>query len=154
LRRDWSESREPDSSLTLGGPPASLSRAQAAWRHPATAEIGPEACDVFVQLGYLAGPDRRNPPAVRTTLGSLCNARSLLASRRFSSRTLLHATRERSRKKIGRPPIGKGVQFNSSFRPEVAARIDSWRAAQPNPQPSRSEAIRQLIEKALANFRL
>jgi hypothetical protein len=31
----------------------------------ATAEIGREACDLFVQLGY--GP-RSNPPAVRTAL--------------------------------------------------------------------------------------
>ena len=34
----------------------------------ATAEIGPEACDLFVQLGDLAETDRRNPPAVRTAL--------------------------------------------------------------------------------------
>ena len=53
-------------------------------------------------------------------------------------------------KKKGRPAIGKGLQFNASFRPEVAARIDAWIAAQPDPKPSRPEAIRRLVEKALA----
>jgi len=32
----------------------------------ATVEIGPAACDLFVQLGALAEPDRRSSPAVRT----------------------------------------------------------------------------------------
>jgi hypothetical protein len=53
-------------------------------------------------------------------------------------------------KKRGRPSIGKGLQFNSSFRPEMAARIDAWIAHQPEPRPSRSEAIRRLVEKALS----
>jgi hypothetical protein len=52
-------------------------------------------------------------------------------------------------KKRGRPSIGKGLQFNASFRPEVAAQIDTWIARQPEPRPSRSEAIRRLVEKAL-----
>jgi hypothetical protein len=52
-------------------------------------------------------------------------------------------------KKRGRPSIGKGLQFNASFRPEIASRIEAWIAAQPDPQPSRSEAIRRLVEKGL-----
>jgi hypothetical protein len=56
-------------------------------------------------------------------------------------------------KKRGRPSIGKGLQFNSSFRPELAARIDAWIATQPDPKPSRPEAIRRLVEKALARFK-
>ena len=32
---------------------------------------------------------------------------------------------------------------------ELTARIDAWIAAQPEPQLSRSEAIRRLIEKGL-----
>jgi hypothetical protein len=54
-------------------------------------------------------------------------------------------------KKRGRPSIGKGLQFNSSFRPELAARIDVWIEKQPEPRPSRSEAIRKLVEKGLAH---
>jgi hypothetical protein len=53
-------------------------------------------------------------------------------------------------KKRGRPSIGKGLQFNSSFRPELAARIDAWIGKQPEPKPSRPEAIRRLVEKGLA----
>jgi metal-responsive CopG/Arc/MetJ family transcriptional regulator len=56
-------------------------------------------------------------------------------------------------KKRGRPSIGRGLQFNSSFRPELAERIDAWIAAQPDPKPSRSEAIRRLVDKALARFK-
>jgi hypothetical protein len=53
-------------------------------------------------------------------------------------------------KKRGRPSIGKGLQFNSSFRPELAEKIDAWISSQPDPKPSRPEAIRRLVEKALA----
>jgi hypothetical protein len=40
--------------------------------------------------------------------------------------------------------------LNFRAPPELTARIDGWRALQPEPHPSRSEAIRRLIEKALA----
>ena len=56
-------------------------------------------------------------------------------------------------KKRGRPSIGRGLQFNASFRPEVARQIEAWIASQPEPQPSRSEAIRLLVEKGLARFK-
>jgi metal-responsive CopG/Arc/MetJ family transcriptional regulator len=32
---------------------------------------------------------------------------------------------------------------------KLTARIDAWIAEQPEPQPSRSEAIRRLLEQAL-----
>jgi Arc/MetJ-type ribon-helix-helix transcriptional regulator len=35
--------------------------------------------------------------------------------------------------------------------PELDAAIDAWIERQPEPKPSRSGAIRQLIEKALGN---
>jgi len=34
--------------------------------------------------------------------------------------------------------------------PELEAKIDAWTQCQPDPKPSRSEAIRQLIEEGLA----
>jgi hypothetical protein len=34
--------------------------------------------------------------------------------------------------------------------PDLDAAITAWIASQPDPKPSRSEAIRQLIEKGLA----
>jgi Arc/MetJ-type ribon-helix-helix transcriptional regulator len=33
--------------------------------------------------------------------------------------------------------------------PELEAKIDAWIERQPNPKPSRSEAIRRLIDKGL-----
>lgn len=57
------------------------------------------------------------------------------------------------KKKRGRPAIGKGLQFNAMLRPEMAQALDSWIAAQPDPKPSRPEAIRRLIEKALGSER-
>jgi hypothetical protein len=35
------------------------------------------------------------------------------------------------------------------LRPEMAAAIDAWIAAQPEPRPSRPEAIRRLLAEAL-----
>jgi Arc/MetJ-type ribon-helix-helix transcriptional regulator len=43
--------------------------------------------------------------------------------------------------------------LNFRSPPELTAKIDLWRANLPEPQPSRSEAIRQLLEKALARFK-
>jgi hypothetical protein len=37
--------------------------------------------------------------------------------------------------------------------PELEAKIDAWIAGQPDPKPSRSEAIRQLIGKGLKTDR-
>jgi Arc/MetJ-type ribon-helix-helix transcriptional regulator len=34
--------------------------------------------------------------------------------------------------------------------PELEAKLDAWIKAQPEPRPSRSEAIRRLLESALA----
>ncbi len=53
------------------------------------------------------------------------------------------------KKTRGRPAIGVGVQVNTMLRPEQAERLDAWIAQQPEPRPSRPEAIRRLIEKAL-----
>jgi hypothetical protein len=41
----------------------------------------------------------------------------------------------------------------SARRPELKARIDAWRASEGEPQPSRSQAIRFLLEKGLAKGR-
>jgi hypothetical protein len=35
----------------------------------------------------------------------------------------------------------------------VFQKVDSWIAAQPAPKPSRPEAIRRLVDKALARFK-
>ncbi|KAA2236967.1 ribbon-helix-helix protein, CopG family [Salinarimonas soli] len=53
-------------------------------------------------------------------------------------------------KKRGRPPTG-GRDPLVGFRapPEMLATLDAWREAQPD-RPSRSEAIRRLVERALS----
>jgi hypothetical protein len=37
---------------------------------------------------------------------------------------------------------------------ELTAKLDAWIAGQPEPRPSRSEAIRSFLEKALARAKL
>jgi hypothetical protein len=36
---------------------------------------------------------------------------------------------------------------------ETIAALDAWIAAQPEPKPSRPEAIRRIVDKALARFK-
>ena len=55
-------------------------------------------------------------------------------------------------KKRGRPAIGRGVQINAMLRPETVSALDNWRGVQPD-KPSRPEAIRRLVDKALARFK-
>jgi hypothetical protein len=48
----------------------------------------------------------------------------------------------------GRPRVDSVAQ-HFRISTELASRIDAWIAAQPDPKPSRPEAIRRLAEKAL-----
>ena len=50
-----------------------------------------------------------------------------------------------TKKKRGPAPTGKGTLIGVRLQPEVLAKIDALRA-QHSPQPSRPEAIRQIIE--------
>jgi Arc/MetJ-type ribon-helix-helix transcriptional regulator len=50
-------------------------------------------------------------------------------------------------KKRGRPATGKDPLIGVRIRPPLVTQIDQWAADE---QVSRSEAIRRLIEKALA----
>ncbi len=51
-------------------------------------------------------------------------------------------------KKRGRPATGQDPLLNFRAPPELTERIDAWAAKQKD-APSRSEAIRRLLEKAL-----
>jgi hypothetical protein len=51
---------------------------------------------------------------------------------------------------IGDASFGVDPMLNFRSSPELTAQIEDWIAAQPEPQPTRSEAIRRLLEKALA----
>jgi hypothetical protein len=52
------------------------------------------------------------------------------------------------KKSRGRPPVESEALTVRVHRKQLAA-IDSWIAKQPEPRPSRPEAIRRLLEKAL-----
>ena len=51
-------------------------------------------------------------------------------------------------KKRGRPPTGRDPVSAIRLSPDFRERVDAWREAQPD-KPSRSEAIRRLVEEAL-----
>lgn len=50
----------------------------------------------------------------------------------------------------GRPETGIGPAIGLRLHPELSNDLDAWIAAQPEPKPSRPEAIRILMKQALA----
>lgn len=52
-------------------------------------------------------------------------------------------------KKRGRPATGKGEPVNVRLQPEHLTALDAWITRQPEPKPSRPEAIRALVGMAL-----
>lgn len=48
-------------------------------------------------------------------------------------------------KRRGRPATGKGEPVTVRLQPEHAAPLDAWIADQPDPKPSRPEAIRYAL---------
>lgn len=50
-----------------------------------------------------------------------------------------------SSKKRGRPPTGIGKAIGLRLYPELDAGLDAWIADQPDPKPSRPEAIRHAL---------
>lgn len=54
-----------------------------------------------------------------------------------------------NKKKIGRPSTGVGTLVGQRWRDDQLRQIDHWRRAQAD-KPGRSEAIRRLVELALA----
>jgi hypothetical protein len=61
----------------------------------------------------------------------------------------LPASPEKPKKKMGRPPTGIGPVIGVRFYPDMQAELDAWIANQPDPKPSRPEAIRRLVGVAL-----
>jgi hypothetical protein len=55
-------------------------------------------------------------------------------------------TEKRSR---GRPKTGIGPNIGLRLYPELDAALDAWIAKQPEPKPSRPEAIRRILRGAL-----
>jgi hypothetical protein len=55
----------------------------------------------------------------------------------------------RKKRGRGRPPTGIGKPVGLRLYPELERRVDQWASNQPD-NPGRPEAIRRLIEQALA----
>jgi hypothetical protein len=52
-------------------------------------------------------------------------------------------------KKRGPKPTGKGTLIGVRLLPDVLQPLDKWISERPDPKPSRPEAIRRLVKKAL-----
>jgi len=58
-----------------------------------------------------------------------------------------------SKKKRGPPATGQGTPIVVRIHAAGLAAIDAWIEKQPEPKPSRPEAIRRLVEVALGKLR-
>ena len=59
------------------------------------------------------------------------------------------AIADKPKKKMGRPPTGIGRTIGLRLYPEEETALDAWIAQQPDPKPSRPEAIRRILRAAL-----
>ncbi|WP_374389313.1 hypothetical protein [Sandaracinobacter sp.] len=55
-----------------------------------------------------------------------------------------------TKKRKGPAPTGKGILIGLRLQPDQLAALDAWIAAQPDPKPSRPEAVRRLLGEKLA----
>jgi len=58
------------------------------------------------------------------------------------------ATLSDNKKKLGRPATGVGTMIGVRLQPDQLAAVDDWAEQQPD-APTRPEAIRRLVAKAL-----
>jgi hypothetical protein len=69
----------------------------------------------------------------------------------FCGTEVLAMTQETSvpKKRRGPPATGWGTPIQVRLQPELLTILEAWRLAQPDPKPSRPEAIRRLLTAAL-----
>ena len=53
------------------------------------------------------------------------------------------------RKRVGRPPTGMAPSLTFRCPSNLIGKLDTWIAALPPPQPSRSEALRRILAQVL-----
>ena len=63
------------------------------------------------------------------------------------------ASPDKPKKKMGRPPTGIGPVIGVRLYPEMQVELEAWIADQPDPKPSKPEAIRRLVAVALGGKR-
>ncbi|PZR36495.1 hypothetical protein [Caulobacter segnis] len=56
------------------------------------------------------------------------------------------------RKKPGPPATGKGTPVQVRLQPNILADVDAWIDQQPDPKPSRPEAVRRLATEGLISW--
>lgn len=56
---------------------------------------------------------------------------------------------EKAKRPRGRPRTGIGRVLSLRLYPEQEAALNAWIARQPDPKPSRADALRRLVEKGL-----
>ena len=71
------------------------------------------------------------------------------AANRVIHSFMVMSNRVLHKKRRGPAPTGKTPATGVRIPEPLRGRLDAWIAAQPEPQPSRSEAIRRLLERAL-----
>ena len=59
------------------------------------------------------------------------------------------AIAEDKKNKGGRPRTGIGPSIGLRLYPDLEAKLDAWIEVQPEPKPSKPEAIRRLLGEAL-----
>jgi hypothetical protein len=59
------------------------------------------------------------------------------------------AIAEKAKKKMGRPRTGIGPQVGLRLYPDIDAALEAWIARQPDPKPSKPEAIRRILRASL-----
>lgn len=76
---------------------------------------------------------------------------AIFRSARFFGITAIMSEQQTSiaRKRRGPLPTGQGTQVQVRMLPDLLGALDRWIEAQPDPKPSRPEAARRLIRKAL-----
>jgi hypothetical protein len=60
----------------------------------------------------------------------------------------MKSTRRAKKTRMGRPRVD-ATPVNTRFPPTELAKLDTWIANQPDPKPSRPEAVRRLVELAI-----
>ena len=56
---------------------------------------------------------------------------------------------EREKRPRGRPRTGIGPVLSLRLYPEQEVKLNAWIERQPDPKPSRADALRRLVEKGL-----
>ena len=84
------------------------------------------------------GPSKRIPPLARPAFMDY-------------PKSAMKSISDYPKKKRGRPPTGRDPMRGFRASDEFVERIDQWAELQPEPKPTRAEAIRRLLDKALAD---